>query len=170
MHPDSYRTCRATALLMKPFAERRSRCHRQHGLPNKKCCARSFFKKRKLERWYANHKPADQFRHVTLPVIRLHAYTAVHSALGIIVGENELWQGSVGGFVVHKATEWPHGYITCKGELQMPRIKFKRQENDEQHKTFEHAACFGWWSFSQVLHCKVGFYSWVIYNIVLFEK
>ena len=57
-------------------------------------------------------KPADQLRHVLLPVILLHGYTAVHIALWVIVGKYKLWEGSDGSLSVLKAAQWPQRNIT----------------------------------------------------------
>jgi len=70
---------------------------------------------------------ANQIRHVLFPVICLHGDTAVHNALGIIVGENKLWQGSAGGLFVLEATEWPQGNITTIARLAVDCLRVLSQ-------------------------------------------
>lgn len=57
-------------------------------------------------------KPADQLRHVLLPVILLQGYTAIYIAFWVIVCKYKLWEGSVGGFSILEAAQWSQRNVT----------------------------------------------------------
>ena len=74
---------------------------------------------------WKSHKPADQLRHVLLPVVCLDVNTAVHNALGIIISKNQFWQGWGGGLFVLEATHVASWEYHLRKRNKEQGVKFK---------------------------------------------